>query len=329
MGDQRLDKRAKPLHLKAQSGYGVAMTNARTVADQDATSTSWSKSTPFIALLIGNLALALGPWSVRLADCGPVSSAFWRLALALPLLALFAQRAGQPLGGFSLRSWLAIAAAGVLFALDLASWHLGIERTRLGNATLFGNSGSVILMVWGLIALHRRPSVGEWSALVFALVGAAILLGRSVEIGTRTLAGDLFCILAGFLYTFYILLLQSGRVRTGSWPLLFHATLAGAPVLLAIGVLRGEPVIPHVWWPLVVLALGSQVIGQGLLVYALRHFSTLFIGLALLSQPAVGVLVGWFAFHESLVPIDFLGMVLVGAGLVLARRGSGSRPAAE
>ena len=88
--------------------------------------------------MLGNLALALGPWSVRLADCGPVSSAFWRMALALPLLALFARRAGQPLGGLTRKGWLAVAAAGVLFALDLASWHLGIERTRLGNATLFG-----------------------------------------------------------------------------------------------------------------------------------------------------------------------------------------------
>ncbi|MBC7492345.1 MAG: DMT family transporter [Novosphingobium sp.] len=302
------------------------MANARTVADQDATSTPSVKSGPFAALMLGNLALALGPWSVRLADCGPVSSAFWRLALALPLLALFARRAGQPLGGLTSKAWLAVAAAGVLFALDLASWHLGIERTRLGNATLFGNSGSVILMAWGLIALHRRPRKGEWAALAFALGGAAILLGRSVEIGTRTLTGDLFCILAGFLYTFYILLLQNARVRTGHWTLLFHATLAGTPVLLAIGILRGEPVIPHTWWPLLVLALGSQVIGQGLVVYALRHFSTLFIGLALLSQPAVAVLVGWFVFHESLVPIDLLGMALVGAGLVLARGSSGGEP---
>ena len=282
--------------------------------------------------MLGNLALALGPWSVRLADCGPVSSAFWRLALALPFLALFAHRAGQPLGGLSRKGWLAVAAAGVLFALDLASWHLGIERTRLGNATLFGNSGSVILMAWGLIILHRRPHAGEWAALACALAGAAILLGRSVEIGARTLTGDLFCILAGFLYTFYILLLQHARSRTGHWTLLFHATLAGAPVLLAIAILRGEPVIPqglwpHAWWPLLVLALGSQVFGQGLVVYALRHFSTLFIGLALLSQPAVAVLVGWFVFHESLVPTDFLGMALVGAGMVLARGSSGSEPA--
>lgn len=298
------------------------MANARLVADQDATSTPRPKSGPLFALLLGNLALALGPWSVRMADSGAVAAGFWRLGLALPALALFARRSGQPLGGFGLKAWAAVAAAGVLFALDLASWHIGIERTRLANATLFGNSGSVILMAWGLIAMRRTPSRGEWTALAFALGGAAILLGRSVEIGARTLAGDLFCILAGFFYTFYILLLQNARGRFGQWSLLFHASLAGAPVMLAIALLRGEPVLPHSWWPLLTLALGSQIIGQGLLVYALRHFSTLFVGLALLCQPAVGVLVGWMVFDERLVPIDLLGMALVGAGLVLARGSS-------
>ena len=39
---------------------------------------------PLAALVVGNVALALGPWFVRLADSGPVSAGFWRVALALP-----------------------------------------------------------------------------------------------------------------------------------------------------------------------------------------------------------------------------------------------------
>ena len=35
------------------------------------------------ALLIGNLCLAFGPVFVRMADTGPVASAFWRIALAI------------------------------------------------------------------------------------------------------------------------------------------------------------------------------------------------------------------------------------------------------
>ena len=43
------------------------------------------------ALLLGNVALAFGPWLVRLADVGPVAAGFWRLTLALPFLLLVAR----------------------------------------------------------------------------------------------------------------------------------------------------------------------------------------------------------------------------------------------
>lgn len=277
----------------------------------------------FLALLTGNVALALGPWFVRLADSGPVSAGLWRLALALPLLAIFALRGREPMWGYQRKDWAIIVGAGVVFALDLASWHVGIERTRLGNATLFGNSGSVILMVWGLIAMHRRPHLREFAAVALALGGAGLLLGRSMEIDTRTLAGDLFCILAGLFYVVYILLVQHVRGRFGSWSLLFWSSLAGCPVLLVTALALGEPVLPGNWWPLVGLMLASQIVGQGLLVYSLRHFPPLVIGLVLLTQPAVSVVVGWLSFGEVLALPDAIGMALVGAALVLARLGEG------
>ncbi|MDF1833290.1 MAG: EamA family transporter, partial [Alteraurantiacibacter sp. bin_em_oilr2.035] len=58
-----------------------------------------SRALPMLALLGGNIALALGPWLVRLADTGPVSVGFWRLALALPFLALIARANSQRLVG--------------------------------------------------------------------------------------------------------------------------------------------------------------------------------------------------------------------------------------
>lgn len=279
----------------------------------------------FAALVGGNVALALGPWSVRLSDAGPVATGFWRLTLALPVLAMLAMISGQKLNGFSRRTWLAMLGAGLFFAADLAAWHLGIAGTRLGNASLFGNSGSLIIMVWGVVALRRAPHRGEWLALAAATAGAAILFGRSLEISTATLIGDLLCLLAGFFYAFYILLLQNERTHLGGWSLLAWSSLAGAPLLLGFALWLGEPIMPHRWWPLLVLALGSQIIGQGLLVYSLRHFPPLIIGLMLLTQPSISVLAGWFAFNETLTVWDGLGMVLVAAALVLAR--AGEKPA--
>lgn len=273
----------------------------------------------FAALLGGNMALALGPLWVRMADSGPVAAGFWRLFLAVPVFVLLARMNGQRVLGHSRGAVLAIVAAGLFFGTDLASWHLGIGLTRLGNATLFGNSGSILLVVFGLIALRRMPRRMEWLAFAAAIGGSAILLGRSLELGRETLIGDLLCLLAGFLYTFYILLAQRARADLGGWTVLVYASTAGLLVLLGGALLLGEPIWPTNWGPIVALAFTSQVIGQGLLVYALRHFSAFIVGLALLTQPALAVVVGWGVFGEVLSPLDFLGMGLVCAGLVLAR----------
>ena len=282
---------------------------------------------PFAALLIGNAALALGPWLVRLSDTGPVAAGFWRMALPLPLFAWLAWRelargdgAARPT---RCTAWVLLA-AGAFFAFDLASWHLGIELTKLGNATLFGNSGSLILMGWGLFALRRAPSRAEVLALAAALGGAAILLGRSLEVSTTTLVGDLLCVLAGAFYVLYLIPAQSARETMGQWSVLALVCASAAPTLLIIAILLGEPVWPGAagWTPVLGLALSSQIIGQGLLVYALKSFSPLIVGMALLTQPALAAVTGWLAFDERLAWPDIAGMVLVAAALVIARAGT-------
>ena len=280
-------------------------------------------------LLAGNAALALGPWFVRLADSGPIAAGFWRVTLALPALFLLArwQEGGAPPPLPRKVAW-AVVLGGVLFAFDLASWHVGIGYTRLGNAALFGNSGSLILMVWGFLMVRRWPAGREWLAIAAALGGAAILLGRSFEVSVQTLIGDLFCLLAGILYAGYLLILQDARKALGAWRLLARSSAAGVPVLLVAALLAGEPVWPHNWGPVVGLALSSQLIGQGLLVYSLRHFPPLAIGLALLTQPAIAALAGWLAFGETLGPVDIIGMALLAAALVLARVAGESTPPA-
>ena len=284
---------------------------------------------PLAALLLGNAALAMGPWFVRLADTGPVAAGFWRLFLAIPFIALLARANRQPLGGMQRGVLLAVLLGGVLFGLDIASWHVGIDYTRLANATVFGNAGSLVLMVWGFVAWRRLPRGSEWPALVAALAGAAILMGRSFGISAQTLYGDLLCLLAGLLYAGYLLILQDARQKLGNWSLLTWSCCASAVVLLFVALLRGEPIWPGDWRPVVGLSISSQLIGQGCLVYALRHFPPLVIGIALLCQPAVAALAGWISFGEVLSLVDLLGVALMGSALVLAKvtpRGARAAP---
>jgi drug/metabolite transporter (DMT)-like permease len=46
----------------------------------------------FLCLLAGGCCIAFAPIFVRLSDTGPVASAFWRVALAAPMLWLWVWR---------------------------------------------------------------------------------------------------------------------------------------------------------------------------------------------------------------------------------------------
>ena len=273
----------------------------------------------FAALILANLMLAFGPWMVRLADVGPVASAFWRLALAAPFLLLLASPGLRGRAAPSLALIGIVAAGGLFFAADLAAWHVGIGMTKLANATLFGNSSSFLLMLYGFVILRRLPERVQWVALACAAVGAALLLGSSYELSARHFRGDLFAMLAGLFYAFYLVAVDRARRTMAPMPVLAIATLAGMLPLLILSSLLGERILPGDWTPLLLLSLGSQLIGQGLLVYAVGHLSPVVVGLGLLTQPAATAVIGWFAYGERLGAADAAGAVLIAAALVLIR----------
>lgn len=273
----------------------------------------------FPSLLLSNVALAFGPWLVRLADTGPVAAGFWRLALALPFLLLVGRFAGQP-AHWPRRALVAtVMIAAIFYSLDLAAWNAGIRLTKLGNSTLFGNSGSFVFAIYGLILAHRAPSLKQSLALLLALAGAALLMSRSYELSPKNFAGDLLTLVAGLLYGGYLIFVERGRTELKPLPLLILATSFSIPILLVISLGLGERIWPHDWTPLLIFALSSQVLGQGLLVYSIGTLPPLVVGLGLLTQPAISATIGWLAYGETLSATDFVGAIAIAAALVLVR----------
>lgn len=273
----------------------------------------------FAAMLFGNAVLALGPWLVRLADVGPVAVGAWRLILALPFLWLVARVSNQKLHIPRRAVIITILIAAAFYALDLAAWNAGILMTKLANATLFGNTGSLVFAVYGLVLAARAPSPRQSVALLLAFGGGALLMSGSYELSPRNFAGDLLTLLGGLMYGGYLIFVERARTRLQAMPLLVLVTLFSIPALVAISFAMGETFWPTNWGPLLVLALTSQVIGQGLLVYSIGHFPPLVVGLALLTQPAVAALAGWYAYGERLSAGDVIGALAIAAALILVR----------
>lgn len=284
----------------------------------------------FPALFIGSSALALGPWLVRLSGVGPVAAGFWRLALALPFLLAIARAIGQPVHWPGRALGIIVAFAAFFFAADLAAWHVSIHMTKLGNATLFGNVASFAFAAWGLWLARSWPSPVQGAALILAALGAVLLMSSSAEMSIRNLHGDMLALTAGLLYTGYLISVERAREKLAPLPLLFLSSAMGAAMLLPFSVLLGEKIVPDNWTFAVILAISSQVIGQGLLVYAIGALPPLVVGLTLLTQPAISALIGWLVYGETLSPLDWVGAAAIAAALVLVRLPQkGLKPATE
>lgn len=277
----------------------------------------------FAALIAGNITIAFGPLLVRLSDTGPIATGFWRMALAVPFLAFAGYRAGFRLSHARGSIYGLTALAGMFFAIDIIAWHIGIFQTKLGNATLFANCASLLLVIYGVFVARKMPGRVQMLAVLLAFAGAALLMGQSFELSPRHFIGDLLCLAAGLAYTVYLIAMIRVRADTESWSALAMASFATAAILLPAALYAGEKVMPDIWWPLLLLAFSSQFFGQGCLTYALPHFSPLVIGLALLLQPALSAAAGWVAFGEAMTALDFIGSFMVMVALVLVRYGEG------
>ncbi len=274
----------------------------------------------FFALIAGNVAIAFGPLLVRYADSGPIATGFWRLVLATPFLLLVAHRFGFRLPQVKPQTLTLVIIAGLFFGADIIAWHIGIFQTKLGNATLFANCASLLLVIYGVFVARKLPGKWQMLAVVLAFVGAGLLMSQSLELSPKNFAGDLLSLGAGLAYTVYLVLMMKVRESTESWGALGLASAVASLVLLPAALIAGEQIIPSVWWPVLLLAFSSQFFGQGCLTYALPHFSPLVIGLALLLQPALSAAAGWIAFGEILSALDIFGGFMVMAALVLVRK---------
>jgi drug/metabolite transporter (DMT)-like permease len=283
------------------------------------------------AAILANVALAIGPWLVRLAETGPVATGFWRLALAMPALLIWSAVATPGALRRGLAFWPVLLVAGLAFAADLATWNVSIHGTTLANATLFANSATLIYPIYGFLIARAWPSRPQIAALLLAAVGGGMLLGQSAELSHAHLVGDLLALFAGLAYAVYFIGMARVRAVVPPMPALALSGVATMAPLLVLAIGLGEQLVPTgaaSWGPLIALALVSQVFGQGLMIYALGRLPPLVIGITLLLQPVVAGGIGWAVYGERPGTPDWIGALLVAAALVLVRREPKVAPAA-
>ena len=287
-----------------------------------------------LALLVGAVVTAFAPILVRVSELGPTPTAFYRFLLAVPLywaLALTVRgrdRSVHDEKHAGPRVYLRMAMAGAFLAGDMSVWHYSILMTTVANASLLLNVTPVFVVLGGWLLFRTRVTGTFMLGLAAAMAGVGLLSGASLALSRTHFVGDVLGVVTAMFYAAYQLTIERLRRRFSTITIMLYAVPACAMVTLPVALLSGDTLAvttPAGWAVLVALAAGPQVLGQGLIAWALAHLPASFVSVSLLVQPIVAGTVAWFLFNERIGVQQAIGAIVVVTGIVVARQGSARR----
>ncbi|HEY2808046.1 MAG TPA: DMT family transporter [Steroidobacteraceae bacterium] len=296
-------------------------------------STPRSEVSALLALFAGALAIGSSGIFVRLSQTGPTATAFWRGALALPFLLIWAvlERRRRTQAGAvcaSVRDPLFLW-AGVFFAGDLALWHWSLLLTSIAASTLEANCAPLLVTLFAWLAWGERPRLGFVLSLALAFAGMLLILAPKLGGGSHGLLGDALGLGTACFYAAYIMVVARLRARHDTGIVMFASTLVFTILLLPIALTQTFlPHSAHGWWLLVGCALSAQVIGQGLIAYALAHLPATFGAVGLYAQVLAAAGYAWLILDERLAPVQLVGGAVVLLAIAFARNARRVAPAA-
>ena len=277
------------------------------------------------ALILGSAALAFAPIFVRLADTSPAASAFWRMALAAPVLWLWVAQQPQRAHAAAPTPWMLLILAGVFFAADLAALHESIHLTSVANASLELNLAPLFVTLGAWLLFRQRVSRLFIAALIITLAGAAMTIGPNLHASSTALTGDGLGVLAGLFYACYMLTIKPVTATESTARIMAVNTTAAAILLAPYALMSGGALLPQSgagWLMLAGLAVVVHVVGQSLVAYGFAALPAQLSSVNLLLQPVFAALYAWALLGEAMTPLQMAGGLVVLLGIYLAKRGS-------
>lgn len=221
---------------------------------------------------------------------------------------------------------------GIIGTLSVLCWAWSLRNTSVANSTLMRNLSPLFTCILGWMFFQKQFNAQFIGSLCLAIFGALLIGIGDIQLGVEHFVGDGLGLLAAVFYALNLLILEMLRPRFSATRLLFWRCTIGAIALLPLMGLHQDTVFPRSpqgWLIVIALAILCQCLGQSILVHNLKYFSSSFLALVLLLEPALTAFLGWIIFSEALSPLNALGFLIVLAGIFLARSSQNTGPAGE
>jgi drug/metabolite transporter (DMT)-like permease len=275
------------------------------------------------ALAAGILAVSFSAIFVRWAGAPGTVISFYRMAIAVSVLAWPFYRQVKSREGLPRLGLRTAVLGGLFFAGDLALWSTGVVLSGATNPTLMANTAPVWVGLGALIFFRERLGAVFWLGLALAMSGAVLILGLDALSAATLGLGTFLGLMAAIFYGGYFLITQRGRESLDSLTYTWLTAASASVALLVLSVLLGHSLTGYPafsWLNFLALGVFAQVFGWLAINYSQGYLPASVVAPTMLAQPVGTAVLAVLLLGERLSLWQALGGVAVLTGLYIVHR---------
>lgn len=255
----------------------------------------------------------------------PVFFASLRFLVAAAVLLPYVTLRSEPLRPQTSTDYLTIlASGGFVVGAANALLFVGQQYTTSATAAILVSLSPVLTVGLAAFVLpNERFTRRRVSGVVLGLVGVGIVVRPDPStLLTTTIFGEGLVFLAAVALAVGGVALRYFRSSLSSLAVTAWATLVGGLTMLALGLVRGEPISTASWSWVALLAVGYNGIVATPLGYVayftlLDRVGPIRVNLLTYVSPLVTALAGWLLLDERLSIATIIGFVVIAIGFAL------------
>lgn len=211
--------------------------------------------------------------------------------------------------------------AGVSLAASQVCSSWSLTETSVANSALLNNMMPIFTTLGAWLFLKRQFSRQFIMGLIVAIIGVIAIGIDDFNVSGNQIAGDGAALLSAILLAVSLLSTEHLRQQYSTLQIMTIIGFIGSVSILPIVIFNQDNLIPTSWiitLAILALALISQVMGHGLLIYSLKRFTSGLVSVSMLAIPVIAAVLAMILFAQPLTMANGLAFLVVLAGIYLA-----------
>ncbi len=276
---------------------------------------------PYLALLIGVIAISSSAIFVKLSDAPAPIIATYRLifSVLLTLPFLFWNRGAiAEIGKKSKKVWLLCILSGAFLASHFLLWFESLNYTSVASSTVLVTLQPLFAFIGGYFFFGEKVRFLALSGGLLAIAGSFVIGWGDFQVGGMALWGDFLALMGAVTVTGYWLVGQYVRQHMSSFAYTLVVYTATSVILVAYDLALGYSLVGYPaadWGWFFCLALFPTLLGHSIFNWIIKWLNTTTISMGILGEPIGTAILAYFILGEVVTPPQWIGGLIIIAGI--------------